>query len=100
MATINLSQLTIPTPQPYDKKDEQCQQENFFYVLNQLLVLMKVAGFQVNDTNLPNIKTAIQGIGLTVNPPDLSAMTQQITTVNLKLDGLTEKLTALVEVFE
>jgi hypothetical protein len=83
MATVNFTNLTIPTPQPYDKNDGQRQQENFFYVLNQLLVLMKAAGFQLNDVDLSNIKTAIQGITLTGGVPDL-------TTVNAKLTILAE----------
>lgn len=100
MATMSFANLTVPTPQPYDRNDANRQQEGFFYALNQMLALMKAAGFQVNDVDLPNITTAIRGIGLTVNPPDLSALTQQLTTVNAKLDHLAEKMTALVEVFQ
>lgn len=49
MAEIEFSLLTVPTPEPYDKKDERRQEENFYYVLNQLFVLAKNAGFVLSD---------------------------------------------------
>lgn len=38
---IHFNALTVPTPQPYDKNDGNRQQENFFYVLNQILAQLK-----------------------------------------------------------
>jgi hypothetical protein len=49
MSTFNLSAVTIPTPEPYDKKDPQKQLENLSYVLLQIISTAKLAGFTFND---------------------------------------------------
>lgn len=63
---IQFNQLTLPTPQPYDKNDSNRQQENFFYALNQILAQLKAN----NETK------------------DLNPATNQ--TVNVNLDDLTQ----------
>jgi len=74
MAEIEFSLLTVPTPEPYDDKDERRQQENFYYVLNQLFVLAKNARFVLSDqvtnpttnvemnANLEGVETAIRDL--------------------------------------
>lgn len=81
MATIALSQLTIPMPEPYQKNDASKQLENLCYVLLQMLVIGKANGAILDDQRLPNIKTAIQGMSLTVTPADLSTMNAQLTAL-------------------
>lgn len=49
MASVNLSAITVPTPEPYDDKDPQRQAENLCYVLNQLLAAGKAAGWAIPD---------------------------------------------------
>lgn len=83
MATINLSSLTIPTPEPYQKSNSTQQLENLCYILLQLLVIGKAQGLTLDDQRLPAITTAIQGITLTGGTADL-------TTVNAKLTALAE----------
>lgn len=83
MATIHLSQLTIPTPEPYLKGEPSRQLENLCYVLLQMLVLAKANGVVFDDQHLPAIKTAIQGLTLTGGTADL-------TTINAKLTALAE----------
>ena len=51
MATINLSEVTIPTPAAYDSEDPFKQQENLAYVKLQILTLLKTAGGKVADSN-------------------------------------------------
>lgn len=93
MAYITLSAVTIPTPAPYDSHDDQKQQENLAYVQLQICQALKDASFRIPDaqevtrlvqelqtlnTNLTNIKTAIDGITLNVSPTDLTDITQAI----------------------
>jgi len=81
MATILLSQLTIPTPEPYQKNEPTKQLENVCYVLLQMLVIGKTSGMILDDQRLPAIKTAIQNLSLTVNPADLTTINQQLTAL-------------------
>jgi len=78
MATISFANIDVPTPNPYSKSDPNAQQENFHYVLLQLCQLAKNAGITLNDQRLPELKTAIEGIGLTVNPADLSTINEKL----------------------
>lgn len=52
MSTFDLSQVTIPTPQPYDNKDANKQRENLCYVLLQVVSQAKQAGFTLTDTQV------------------------------------------------
>lgn len=61
MGDINFSLLTIPTPEPYDAKDDRRQHENLCYVLNQLLVQAQNAGFVLSD-QIINLSGIVQGI--------------------------------------
>jgi hypothetical protein len=58
MAEFGLTQLTIPTPQPYDAKDPTRQLENLCYVALQMLSFAKAAGFVVRD-NLAGVETKL-----------------------------------------
>lgn len=49
MATVPLTSLTLPIPEPYDKKEDNKQRENFYYALNQILTLGKTAGWEIPD---------------------------------------------------
>jgi hypothetical protein len=89
MAVINLANLTIPTPQPYDKKEPQQQMENLCYVLLQLFVLGKAAGVVLDDQRLLAITTAINGISLT------GGSAADLTTVNAQLTALVEAVNDL-----
>lgn len=62
MATIDLSLLTIPIPEPYDKNTPTKQQENFFYIVNQILDLMKQESFTIFDSQEPNVNISTAGI--------------------------------------
>ena len=47
--TVPFNTLTIPTPEPYEKKKSDQQRENFYYVLNQLLLHAAAAGWELPD---------------------------------------------------
>lgn len=47
MANVLFSSLTVPTPEPYDSGNPNKQRENFFYVLNQAIVLGKNEGWEL-----------------------------------------------------
>jgi hypothetical protein len=49
---VDLSQLTIPTPEPFDKSQPERQRENLAYVAMQVLDLFKQAGVQISSRGL------------------------------------------------
>lgn len=62
MAEFGLTQLTIPTPQPYDDKDPTQQLENLCYVALQLLGLAKSAGFVVRENQATVLDVSLAGV--------------------------------------
>jgi hypothetical protein len=77
MAEMTLSGVTFPAPAPYNDKDPTKQLENLCYVLLQVLHIAQGAGFKFGDVdkltkNGLDIKTAIDGISLSVSPTDLT----------------------------
>lgn len=50
MATIDLSSITIPTPEPFDPENPTKQLENLAYVKLQIYALEKTAGFIRSDS--------------------------------------------------
>jgi hypothetical protein len=85
MANINFATLTIPTPEPYTKSESTRNVENVCYVLLQMFIQGKANGVVLNDQRLIDIKTAIQGISLSVGAADL-------TTINAELTAIAEAL--------
>ena len=102
MATINFAGLTIPTPAAYNADAPLQQLETLAYVLLQGLALAKANGVVYDDQalvtlngtldtlngkldtlngKLADLETAIAGIGLTVNPPDLTTINTQLTAL-------------------
>jgi hypothetical protein len=83
MAEMTLSGVTFPTPAPYDEKDPTKQLENLCYVMIQVLQSFQSAGFKFGDIDKAtkdgtDIKTAIDGVSVTVSPTDLTALTQAV----------------------
>lgn len=64
-----LTTVTIPTPEPYDSKNDTRNQENLAYVYLQLLQVAKAAGEQVSF----NPSTALS--------VDLSALTSAVQSL-------------------
>jgi hypothetical protein len=89
MSNVNLSQVTLPTPQPYDRNDSNRQQENFFYVINQILALGKQANWQVPD---------LQDFLPTTNSVDITELTQAVQ--DLQFNGQTIDLGAIKLMFD
>ena len=71
MAEFNLTQITIPTPQPYEKNNDNRQRENLCYVLLQMLAQAKSAGFVFREYQ-----------------PASVCMTADLSGVETKLDEL------------
>lgn len=97
MAFITLGSVTIPVPGPYNDKDPLRQQENLAYVQLQICQQLQATGFRIPDaqevtrlveelqtlnTKLDALKTAVEGISLSVSPTDLTDLIEAI-------DGLT-----------
>jgi len=83
MAEFTLSAITIPTPVPYDEKDPTRQIENLAYVLLQVVQTVQGAGFKFGDVDKAtkdgvDIKTAIDGVSVTVSPTDLAPLVQAV----------------------
>ena len=62
MAEFGLTQVTIPTPQPYDDKDENRQRENLCYVALQMLSQAKQAGFVFQDSQTAVMNVNLEGV--------------------------------------
>ncbi len=67
MAEFGLTQLTIPTPQPYNDKKPTQQLENLCYVALQMIAQAKQAGFVIRenqatvlDVNLTGVETKLE----------------------------------------
>ena len=91
MAEFTLGSITIPTPQPYDKQDSNRNTENFYYAMLQVLQTIKSAGFKFGDVDNAtkdgtDLKTAINGISLSVSPTDMTAVVQALK--DLKYNGI------------
>jgi len=83
MAEVTLSGVTFPTPAPYDSKDPHKQRENLCYVALQILQAFQGAGFKFGDFDKAtkdgvDIKTAIDGVSVTVSPTDLAPLVQAV----------------------
>jgi len=83
MAEVTLGGVTIPTPAPYDDKKPTKQLENLCYVLLQVVQSVQSAGFKFGDIDNAtkdgtDIKTAINGISLSVAPTDMTAVIQAL----------------------
>lgn len=85
---IQFNLLTIPTPQPYDDKDPHRQQENCYYVLNQILAQLK-ANNETKELN-PTLQQ-------TVNV-DLTDLVDAVR--DLKFNGQTLDLGPIKIIFE
>lgn len=60
MANVLFSDLTVPTPEPYDSKNPERQRENFFYALNQVLGELKAASAEISiNIFVPEISTSV-----------------------------------------
>jgi hypothetical protein len=81
---IHFNQLTIPTPQPFERSAPSQQQENFFYVLNQILGQLKAN----NETKELN-PTATQTVNV-----DLADLTQAVK--DLAFNGQMLDLSGLI----
>lgn len=86
MAVLSCANLTLPLPAPYDVKDSQKQQENFFYALNQLLMQAKTAGFKIPDKD-----------EITLLTDKIDHLVTAINTLDVSITGTTVDLTALTQ---
>jgi hypothetical protein len=65
--TLDFSQLTIPTPEPYDGGAKDKQRENLAYVVLQLIALAKQSGVKLTYTDVdtpPTTGLRLDGIEL------------------------------------
>lgn len=101
MATgkITFSSLTIPTPEPYDKQSPTKQQENYYYVMNQILAQMKANGetkdinpssSQTVNVDLTDLIAAVQDLAFTGEKIELPALGLRLEKI-----GKTLSLTSL-----
>ena len=89
MAYINLSTLSIPTPQPYSKNDATRNNENFYYVMLQVLDLLKSAAFKVPDKDEAVTETvkALQDLQFNGQVLDLGPLQITFTGKTISVSG-------------
>lgn len=77
---IPLTNITIPTPAAYDAVDPTKQQENFYYVLNQILTAAKTAeeSIDVNQSALTDAVADLTFSGERLEIPALGLMLQKL----------------------
>jgi hypothetical protein len=85
MATLNLSTITIPAKGTQTPGKDSYNQEMFYGVLLDILALAKSSGFEVSDQRLIDIKTAIDGVSITVGAPDLSELKASIDSFSISV---------------
>jgi len=67
-AIVDLTQLTIPTPEPFDKTQPERQRENLAYVGMQILSLFKQAGVTISSKIVDGSMTIdVDGLTQAVN---------------------------------
>ncbi len=92
---IPLTNITIPTPQPYDKQSPTRQQEDYYYVWLQIMQTAKAAGESVTlnpstslNVDLAELVTAIKDLACT-------GERIEIPTLGLKLVRIGKTLTLI-----
>lgn len=88
MADISLSNLTAPTPEPYDRTQPEKQRENLAYVLLQVFSLAKDAGFVIPDK--AGLQSMFENVTLSVEIASLEGVETAIK--DLKFNSLTFSL--------
>lgn len=84
MAFIDLSTVSVPTPQPYNDKAPTQNSENFYFAALQILQSLQAASFKVGDKDQANtIANAITNLSLSVPPADMTALTQAVKDLKL-----------------
>ena len=93
---IEFQTLTIPTPEPYDDKDENQQRENFFYVVNQIFTQAKAQNLTLTDLlsqgTLSLDSTAFEELTGAVKDLQFNSMTIDFGPFQLQFDGRTFSL--------
>lgn len=93
---IEFSTLTIPTPEPYDDKDENRQRENFFFVANQILTQAKAQGMTLSDLMSQGTLTfesaVLEELRDAVKDLQFNSMTIDFGPFQLQFDGRTFSL--------
>jgi len=89
MAYINLSGVTVPTPQPYDDKFDTRNAENFYFVALQIFQLLKDAAFKVPDKDETATETvkAIQDLQYNGETLDLGPLQITFTGKTISVIG-------------
>ena len=59
MATLDLSTITIPTPEAFDEDNPTQEMENLCYVILQVLAKAKSQGIVFDDQQFPDLISAI-----------------------------------------
>ena len=82
----DFSSLTIPTPEPYNKKHPNKQFENTCFVLLQLFELLKVDGHTITET----VNVNVENVSLSLGGGVLEEIRDNIA--DLKFNGYTIKV--------
>lgn len=89
MGYINLNTITVPTPQAYSKTDGTRNTENFYYVMLQILDLLKSAGFKIPDKDETDTATVNALVDLMYNGETLDLGPLKITFTGKQITVLT-----------
>lgn len=85
MADINVSGITVPTPEPFDKTQPERQRENLAYVALQFFTLAKDAGFVIPDKT--GLQSMFDSVNMSIQVSSLDGVEQAIK--DLKFNSVT-----------
>jgi len=101
MADITFQAVTVPTPEPYAKRDSEKQRENLAYVMLQLIAQAKQAGFVLPDkaglqdvfdnmtVNVSVEMPALDGIEQAIHDLKFNSVTFTLGNASFVFDGKT-----------
>lgn len=83
--TLDFSQTTVPTPEPYDDQYEHRQRENLAYVVNQLFSQAQQQGVKLTYTDTDEAPVGLRLDGVELATKDLIWNNQVIDLGPIKI---------------
>jgi hypothetical protein len=87
-----LTNITIPTPEPYDKQNSAKQQENYYYVYLQLLQVAKTNGEQVSFNPSSSLSVDVAAIVQALQDLQYNGEIIDFGELRIRLEGRVKSL--------
>lgn len=87
-----LTNITIPTPQPYDKNDSNRQRENYYYVMLQLLGVAKTNGETVSFNPSSSLSVDVDAIVQALQDLQYNGEIIDLGELRIRLEGRVKSL--------